>query len=234
MHGAPGTPPDPISTCCTAMTMLFPPAPTWAYHTFKGWSTDPTAFTGVPAGSPLGMVTAPVVYYAVWMRDTCMVNFDASGGSPTPFSQIVECGSPLTLPAGPLLSGQVFNGWSTTKGATSGAAPGLAVLIATSPVVYYAAWATPTSGPTPGCSALGSTIAFSPCSATVVAGHTTALSVTGVPSVVLGSWTWTSSNMGVATVVASVVTGWSLGTATITAQAPLSYPIAATITVLVT
>ncbi|MCX5775671.1 MAG: endonuclease, partial [Firmicutes bacterium] len=71
-------------------------------------------------------------------------------------------------------------------------------------------------------------LALSPSSSTIAVGGTETLLVTPTPTSASNSVTWSSNNMGVATVTSGVVTGVSAGSATITATSTLNGAITAT------
>ena len=107
------------------------PTPTRTGYVFKGWWTA----TGTQISAST-VVTGDMALYAHW-ADSCMVTFDANGGSVDESSRSVESGSAVgTLPIASR-TGYSFAGWWTTA---SGGVQISASTKITEAVTYYAHW----------------------------------------------------------------------------------------------
>ena len=93
------------------------PIPTWNYHTFVGWFTDPYSGTQVDANTIMG--NDDVIIYAHWTDNTTTVTFNGNGGEPSTQTITYPSGSKYgSLPAA-TRSGYILTGWFTA--ATGGA-----------------------------------------------------------------------------------------------------------------
>lgn len=93
------------------------PTPTWAYHTFVGWFTEPYGGAQVSAATTMGDDDATV--YAHWTDDTTTVTFNGNGGEPSTQTITYPSGSKYgSLPLA-TRTGYILTGWFTA--ATGGA-----------------------------------------------------------------------------------------------------------------
>ena len=145
-----------------------------------------------------------------FVRAEYTVKYDANGGSGAPAAQTKYYANTLTLSnTKPTLSGKVFKGWATSKGATSANYQPGGSYTGNNDLTLYAVWGN-----------IGvSGVSLNASSAALKVGETKQLAATVSPSDATNkAVTWTSSNTSVATVSASgLVTGTGEGTADITA-----------------
>jgi uncharacterized repeat protein (TIGR02543 family) len=107
-------------------------------YTFAGWWTAPGgAGTMVSAGTVV-KITADQTLYANWTPTTCLVTFDAQGGSaPSPASKSVTLGSAYGALATTTLTGYTFAGWWTAPdGAGTKVTAGTIVALAADHTLY--------------------------------------------------------------------------------------------------
>lgn len=130
-------------------TITAPTAPTFAGHTFTGWTTDAAGTDSWNFAT--STVTGITTLYAQWTLDTHLVRFDAQGGSAVK-SVTVDYGTPVGAPRTPTRAGFTFDGWFTA--ATDGTEWDFAHSV-TGDLTLYAQWTEvavvtpPTSTPTP-------------------------------------------------------------------------------------
>lgn len=87
--------------------------PTRTGYQFLGWSTDPTATTPSYAAGSTQTFMGNVTLYAVWIRLTYMIVYDANGGASAPEAQVKTYGIDMTLTSAvPTRPGYAFSGWA--------------------------------------------------------------------------------------------------------------------------
>ncbi len=92
---------------------VFPVDPTRAGYTFAGWYTAASGGTKVESGD-LYTTAGPQTLYARWNGNTITCSFDARGGTVSPGSKSVVCGSAYGELPTPERSGYKFLGWFPT------------------------------------------------------------------------------------------------------------------------
>ncbi|MBQ3276574.1 MAG: InlB B-repeat-containing protein [Oscillospiraceae bacterium] len=92
---------------------VLPPDPTRAGYTFSGWYTAPTGGTQV-TGETIYAGAGPQTLYARWTGNAYTCSFDARGGTVSPGSKSVTCGSAYGELPVPERSGYAFLGWYPT------------------------------------------------------------------------------------------------------------------------
>ena len=93
------------------------PTPTWAYHTFVGWFTEPYGGSQVSATTTMGDDDATI--YAHWTDDTTTITFNGNGGEPSTQTITYPSGSKYGSLPSATRSGYILAGWFTaTTGGT--------------------------------------------------------------------------------------------------------------------
>jgi uncharacterized repeat protein (TIGR02543 family) len=87
------------------------PTPTWAYHTFVGWFTEPYGGAQVSAETTMGDDDATI--YAHWTDDTTTVTFNGNGGEPSTQTITYPSGSKYGSLPSATRSGYILTGWFT-------------------------------------------------------------------------------------------------------------------------
>lgn len=110
-------------------------APIREGYTFENWYIDSQLLT--PAVFPFSMPSNSLTFYAKWIANTYLLNFDTGGGIELS-SQMVVFGNTITSLPTPVKEGHSFKDWYEDEGLTL-----LVKLPFTMPsrnVVFYAAW----------------------------------------------------------------------------------------------
>ena len=87
------------------------PTPTWAYHTFVGWFTEPYGGAQVSAATTMGDDNATI--YAHWTDDTTTVTFNGNGGEPSTQTITYPSGSKYGSLPFATRTGYILTGWFT-------------------------------------------------------------------------------------------------------------------------
>lgn len=87
------------------------PTPTWNYHTFAGWFTDPYSGTRVDANTIMG--NDDVIIYAHWTDNTTTVTFNGNGGKPSTQTITYPSGSKYGSLPSATRNGYILTGWFT-------------------------------------------------------------------------------------------------------------------------
>ncbi len=129
----------------------FPVSPTRAGYTFDGWFDSPNYWDWSRGPVTLWDQNNGATFYAKWIPDTHVVNFNSKGGSAVSAGSFVTDGEISSAPEAPVLDGYRLGGWSATDGGSEISfpyAPG-----GIQDVTLYAVWIrntpTITSGSTP-------------------------------------------------------------------------------------
>lgn len=112
------------------------PTPTWAYHTFVGWFTEPYGGAQVSATTTMG--DDDVTIYAHWTDDTTTVAFNGNGGEPSVQTIMYPSGSKYGSLPSATRSGYILTGWFTAATGGTRVEPGDVV----SAQPLYAQWQT--------------------------------------------------------------------------------------------
>ena len=88
-------------------------APTQSGFTFLGWFTSIDSGTQVTAGTKV-TTAADHTIWAHWRADTCVVTYDANGGTVSPSGKTVNYNGVYGTLATPTRTGCTFDGWYTT------------------------------------------------------------------------------------------------------------------------
>lgn len=119
------------------------PMPTWTYHTFVGWFTEPYGGAQVSAATTMGDDDTTI--YAHWTDDTTTVTFDGNGGEPSTQTITYPSGSIYGSLPSATRSGYILTGWFTA--ATGGTRVEPSDMVSAQPL--YAQWQT-SGGPAEG------------------------------------------------------------------------------------
>ena len=139
-NGGSGAPSSQTKTHGTALT-LSSTEPTRTGYTFQGWSTSKTATSATYSAGGSYTSNAATTLYAVWKIITYTIKYDANGGSGAPSSQTKTHDTDLTLSTTkPTRTGYTFQGWSTSKTATSATYSSGATYTANAAATLYAVW----------------------------------------------------------------------------------------------
>ena len=118
-------------------------------YAFGGWYTEKNCVNAFDFSTP---IKESITLYAKWTANTCVVTFEADGGTPAPSPQTVAYNEKAARPADPVKKGYDFDGWYSDK--TSGIVFDFSTPI-TDNVTLYAKWtkadspSTPVTPPTP-------------------------------------------------------------------------------------
>lgn len=110
-------------------------------HTFLGWSTDSAASSASYSAGGEYKDNSSATLYAVWRKNTYIVNYDANGGSGEPSSQKKVHGEALTLSSiKPSKTGYTFLGWSADSSAASASYSAGEEYTENKDIILYAVW----------------------------------------------------------------------------------------------
>ena len=124
--------------------------PTLENYTFLGWSqtVDYAVGSGTASYHPGDTIriTTSLGLHAVWQSNTCVISYNANGGSGTVSNMSVTLGETFTLPASDGLTNDsgTFLGWSLTADGETIMVAGTSQT-ATASVTYYAIWGNDTA-----------------------------------------------------------------------------------------
>ena len=111
------------------------PTPTREGHAFNGWFTDVVGGQQI-SSSDVVTATSNLPLYAHWTVGSCLIMFNANGGSVSPETQTVTYGDIYnTLPT-PTKTGYSFVGWFTARDGGSQILPTDTVMVTGSQTVY--------------------------------------------------------------------------------------------------
>ena len=117
------------------------PEPTRSRYTFAGWYTAASGGSRVTSATVAGSASTTV--YAHWAADsTCIITFNASGGSSSESSRTVSVNKAIGPLPVPTRSGYVFEGWFTSA---SGGTQVFESTAFSSATTVYAQWGTGTA-----------------------------------------------------------------------------------------
>lgn len=124
----------------TALT-LSGTKPTRTGYTFQGWATSASGNVAYAAGASY-TANASVTLYAKWKAITYTVTYNANGGAGAPGNQTKTYGATLKLSTTkPTRTGYTFQGWGTSKAATTVKYAAGANYTDNAAVTLYAVWA---------------------------------------------------------------------------------------------
>ncbi len=109
-------------------------------YEFDGWRlNNEDNGTVYYAGNKITVSSANIVLYAKWKKETCVVNFDGQGATPTPASVTVDVSSAIgTLPTVSSRTGYEFSGWWTGRKGTGDSIT--TAYIISGPITAFAKW----------------------------------------------------------------------------------------------
>ena len=114
--------------------------PTRTGYTFMGWATSSNATVSSYDASGTYSSNGNVTFYAVWIKNTYTITYNANGGSNAPTIQTKYYGTNITLSKGiPNKEGYSFIGWSTSNDETVEYQVGATYTENTS-IILYAVW----------------------------------------------------------------------------------------------
>ncbi len=199
-----GTDPNPASKLVTSGSAYGTLATTASPgYTFAGWWTDAGGTATEVTAATTVAITAAQTLYAKWLPNSCLVTFNAQGGtSPVPASTSVTYDSAYGTLAATTRTGYAFAGWYTGATGTGTQVTATTVVATAADHTLYAKWTA--NSYTVTFDAQGGTAA-SPASTSVTYGSAYGtLAGTARPGYTFGGW-WTDAG-GTATEVTAATT----------------------------
>lgn len=140
MNGGSGSIANQTKYSTKALT-LSTTKPTRAGYDFLGWATTQNATKAdYTAGGSL-TDNKDLTLYAVWQKQTYQITYDANGGTGAPAAQTKTYGTSLYISSTkPTRTGYTFQGWGTSKTATTVSYNSGANYSQNAPLSLYAVW----------------------------------------------------------------------------------------------